>query len=119
MHAENFLVNHGSNRKTIEHIAEYAPKSDRESTFALVIEAVDSVDLSTLVVSSKQEEVLRVLDFVAKEETDCFNGLFSTIDVVSQEEVIGLRGEATILEDAKQVVVLSMDITYKMKVTSH
>ena len=119
MHAENFLVNHGRNREAIEHIAEYAPKSDRESTLALIIEAIDSVDLGTLVVTSKQEEVLRVLDFVAKKETDCFNGLLSTIDVVSQEEVIGLRGEATILKDAKQVVVLSMDITYTIKVTSH
>ncbi len=114
MHAENFFVNHGRNREAIEHIAEHAPESDRESTLALVIEAIDSVDLSALVVTSQQEEVLRVLDFVAKEETDCFNGLLSTIDVVSQEEVIGLWGEATILEDAKQVVVLSMDITYTM-----
>ena len=66
-------------------------------------------------IASEQEEVLRVLDFVAKKEADCFNGLLSTVNVVTQEQVVSLRREATVLKDPQQVVVLSMHITYKVE----
>ena len=65
MHAENFLINHSCHGKAIEYITEYAPQSDRKATLALIIKAVDSVDLGTLVIASEQEKVLWVLDFVA------------------------------------------------------
>ena len=55
----------------------------------LVVESVDSVDAGTLVVSSEDEEVLGVLDLVGEQEADGLHGLLSTIDIVTEEEVVG------------------------------
>ena len=65
MHAENFLVNQGSNWQAIEYITEYSPESDGVAALALIVEAVDTVDLCALVISAEQEEILWVLYFVA------------------------------------------------------
>jgi len=111
VHAENFLVNEGGDGQAVENVAEYAPESDRVATLALVIKAIDAVDLGTLVVTSEQEKVLRVLNFVAEEEADGLNGLLSSVDVVAKEEVVGLGREPAVLKDAKQVVVLAVNIT--------
>ena len=63
-------------------------------------------------VSSQQEEVLRVLDLVAEEEADCLDWLLSAVDVVAKEQVVGFGREATIFEYSKEIIVLAMDITY-------
>lgn len=83
------------------------------SRLTLVVEAVNSVNTSTLVVSSEDEEVFRVLDLVREQQTDSLEGLLSTVDVVAEEEVVGLGRETSVLEEPQQIVVLSVDITCK------
>lgn len=63
-------------------------------------------------VSAQDEEVLGVLDLVGEQQADRLQRLLSTIDIVSQKQIVGLGWETTVLEEAEQVVVLSMDITY-------
>ena len=53
MHAENFLVNKSCNRKAVEHVREDFPEFDSVSSFALIVEAIDAVDLGALVIASK------------------------------------------------------------------
>ena len=100
MHAENFLINECSDRETVEDVAEHAPESDRVPAFALIIESVNTIDLSTFVIATEQEEVLRVLYFVAKEQADGLDRLLSSVDVITKEQIVGLRGEPTVLKDA-------------------
>lgn len=76
-----------------------------------VIEAINPIDTRTLVVAPQNEEVLWVLDFVGEQETDGLQGLLATVDVVSEEEVVGFWREAAVLKESEQVVVLAMDIT--------
>ena len=64
-------------------------------------------------ISSQQKEVLRVLDLVAEQQADRFDGLFSTVDVIAKEKVVGLWWEPTVLKDSQQVVVLAVHITCK------
>ena len=64
-------------------------------------------------ISSQQKEVLRVLDLVAEQQADRFDGLFSTVDVIAKEKVVGLWWEPTVLKDSQQVVVLTVHITCK------
>jgi len=111
VHAENFLVDESSNRQAVEDVAEHAPESDGVSTLALVVKAIYTIDLGALMVSAEHEEVLRVLNLVAHQQANGFNRLLSTIDVVTKEQVVGLRWEPSVLKDAKQVVVLSVHIT--------
>ena len=114
MHAENFLVDQSGDWEAVEYIREDLPESDGVPTFALIVEPIDSVNLGALVVSSEQEEVLRVLHLVAEKEADALNRLLSTVNVISKEEVVGFRWETAILENPQKVVILSMDIAYKI-----
>jgi hypothetical protein len=67
MHAEDLFVNNGCNGQAIEAVSESFPQFDVVSSLALIVEAVNTVDGGALVVSSQQEEVLRVLDFVSQQ----------------------------------------------------
>ena len=48
-----------------------------------VIEAVDPVNRGALVVTPKDEEVLRVLDLVCQQEADGLEALFSSVHIIT------------------------------------
>ena len=66
------------------------PNFDTVAATAFVVKSVYAVDSGTFVVSTEDEEVFGVLDFVGEEEADYFDGLLSAVDVVSKEKVVGL-----------------------------
>ena len=83
VHAKNLFINDGSNREAVKAVSKSLPQLDVVSSLALVVESVDSVDWSTLVISSKEEKVLRILNFVGQKETNGFQTLFASIYIVS------------------------------------
>lgn len=83
MHAENLLVNNGSYWEAVKAVSKRLPQLDVVSSLAFVVESVNSVNGSALVIASKQEEVLRVLDFVGEQKTNGFQTLFASIYIVS------------------------------------
>lgn len=111
MHGENLLVDDSGDGKAVEAIGKGLPELNVIATLALVVEAIDTVDRSTLVVTSQNEEVLGVLDLVGEEQADGLEGLLTSVDIVTEEEVVGLGREATVLEESEEIVVLSVDIT--------
>jgi hypothetical protein len=111
VHGENLLVDDSSDGKAVEAIGKGLPELNVIATLALVVEAIDTVDRSTLVVTSQNEEVLGVLDLVGEEQADGLKRLLTSVDVITEEEVVGLRREATVLEESEEIVVLSVDIT--------
>jgi hypothetical protein len=115
VHGENLLVNDGSNGETIEAIGESLPELDIVSALALIVETVDTVDRGTLVVSTQDEEVLGVLDLVGKEKTNSLKRLLSTVDVVTEEKVVGLWGETAVFKETQEIVVLTVDITANLR----
>ena len=64
MHGENLLIDDCSDGEAVEAIGKSLPQLDVVSSFALIVEAVDSVDGGAFVVSSQNEEVLWVFDLV-------------------------------------------------------
>jgi hypothetical protein len=76
-----------------------------------VVETVDSVDTGALVVASEDEEVFGVFDLVREQQADGLERLLSSVDIVSKEEVVGLWGEGSVLEQTQQIVILAVDIT--------
>lgn len=116
MHGKDLFVNYGGNRKAVEAIRKGLPKLNVVPTFALVVEPVDAVDRGALMVAAEDEKVLRVLDLVGKKQADGLQRLLSTIDVVTKEKVVGLRGETAVLEEAEKIVVLAVDITAYLSV---
>lgn len=111
VHGKNLLVDDSGDRKAVEAIGEGLPKLDVVATLALVVEAIDSVDRGALVVTSEDEEIFGVLDLVGKEQANSLKRLLTSVDVVTEEEVVGLGREATVLEESEEIVVLSVDIT--------
>ena len=83
VHCEDLLINNGGNWQAVEAIGECLPKLDVVSSFTLVVKSIDTVDRSTLMVTTKNEEVLRILNLVRKQEADGLERLLASIDVVS------------------------------------
>ena len=112
MDAKDPAVDDGSEAHVVKHLAAVAPYARAAVLFhALVVEAVHLGDLSRLVVAAEDEKVLGVFDLVGEEEADGFERLLASVDVVAEEEVVGFGRETAVLEQAQQVVVLSVDVT--------
>ena len=67
VHTQNLVVNECCHGQRVEAIGEDLPETYVESTLALVVESVDSVDLSVLVVASQEINLGRVTDLVSEE----------------------------------------------------
>lgn len=83
MHTNDFVVNDGGAGETVEGVAKLLPHFNGKAATALIVESVDAIDPGTLVVSSKEKKVLRILDLVGKKQTHHFQRLFTAIDVVA------------------------------------
>jgi hypothetical protein len=91
MHAKKPVLDHGGNREKIEAFRKGFPKLNRVSSFALLIKAVNSVNRIGLVISSQDEKVERIFDFISEKETNGLQVLFTAINIVSQKEIVLLR----------------------------
>lgn len=65
-----------------------------------IIKAIDAVDACTLMVPAQQEEVLRIFNLVGQQQTDCLQRLLPPVNIVTQEEVVTLWGEAPIFKES-------------------
>jgi hypothetical protein len=145
VHGEDLLVDDGGDGEAVEAVGESLPQLDVVSPLAcfvafvsqscaqrnggwdrregkgertLIVESVNPVDRRALVVTTEDEEVLRVLDLVREEEADRLERLLASVDVVTEEEVVGFGRETTVLEEAEEVVVLAVDVTCAFERTS-
>lgn len=64
MHTEDLVIDKGSDWHTIENILKLFPQSDAVPIFAFVIESINSVNLTTLVIATKEEKVFLKFNFV-------------------------------------------------------
>ena len=110
VHREDLLVDDGRDGQAVEAVGEGLPQLDVVAALALIVEAVDAVDGGALVVPAEDEEVLGVLYLVGEEQAYGLEGLLASVDVVAKEQVVSLRREAPVLEEAQQVVVLPVDV---------
>lgn len=115
MHGKDLFVDDGRNWQAVEAICEGLPELDVVAALALIVEAVDAVDRGTLVISTKNEEILWVFDLVRQKQADRLQGLLASIHVIAEEKVVGLRREATVLKQPQEIVVLAMDIAANLE----
>ena len=64
-------------------------------------------------VPSKKKEVLWIPDLVRQQQASALNGVLPTIHIVAKEEVVGFRRESPYLKQPQQIIVLSMNVSYK------
>lgn len=98
MHSEDFLINDGCDRQAIEAVGECLPQFNVVPPLTLIVEAIYSVDRSALMVSSEDEEILRIFDLVCKEQTNGFERLLASIHVVAEKEVVRLGRKSPIFK---------------------
>jgi hypothetical protein len=110
VHAENLVVNEGRNRHAVKHILELLPNPDAEAALALVIKAINAVDLPALVISTQQEKVLFVLQLVGKQQNNRLEALFAAVNVITKEEIVCIGRESSIFEQSEKINELSMHI---------
>lgn len=91
MHANNLVINDRTAGQAIKRVAKLLPHFYRESTAALIVKTVDTVNAGTFVVPTEQEKVLGILYFVGKQETDNFEGLLATVDIITKEQIVCLE----------------------------
>ena len=91
MHANDFVINDGTTWEAVEGIAKLFPHFYRETAATFIVESVDTVNTGTLVITSQEEKVFWVLDLVGKEQTDYLQRLFTTVNVIAKEEIVGLN----------------------------
>jgi hypothetical protein len=111
VHGENLLIDDGGNGETVEAVGESLPELDVVTALALIIETIDTIDRGALVVATQNEEVFGILDLVSEQKADSLERLLATVDVVTQEEVVGLGRETAIFEETQEIVVLTVDVT--------
>ena len=103
MHAKDLVVNEGRDGHAVEDILELLPDTDRVPALAFIIESVNTVDLTALVIASQKEEVLLELGLIGKKQDNSLEGVLSSVNVVTEEQIVGLGREAAILEESEQV----------------
>lgn len=64
VHGKDLLVDDSSNWQAIEAISKGLPKLDIIPSLAFVVESIDTVDRSTFVITTENEEVFWVFDLV-------------------------------------------------------
>lgn len=90
MHTANLIINDGTAREAVEGVAELFPQLNRKSTTTFIIKSINAVDSGTLMVSTENKKILWVLDFVSEKQAHYFQRLFSSIYIITKEQVIGL-----------------------------
>ena len=61
-------------------------------------------------ISSEEEEVFRVLDLVGQQQADCLYGFLPPVDVVAQEEIVGVRGITDLVKVPEEIAELAVDV---------
>lgn len=110
--AENSVIDEGTDREAVEKVTEKSPGSI-VTVFPgdFLIESVGHGDISGLVVSSEEGDLVWVFHFEAEEILHCFDGVVTSIDEVSDEDVFVVWEFSSYLEEFKKVEELPMDIT--------
>lgn len=66
-------------------------------------------------VSSEEEEVLWESEFVTEEQHDALDRVLTSVNVISNKEVVAVPWISTVLENLQQVAVLAVDVAYVME----
>lgn len=110
--AAHLIINQRGQRKVIKQICKELPNV-RIPIFpqTLVIKPINLSNLSRLVIPSQDRHSISVSQLECNEQSDSFNRVVSTINIVTHEEVVGVGGVTTDSEELGEIVELSVNIT--------
>jgi hypothetical protein len=81
---EDLVLNEGGEGKVVEEVGEVFPNIGvAVFSQAFVVESIHLCNLTGLVVSAKDGDTLGVANFQANKESDGFDGVVSTVDIIT------------------------------------
>ena len=120
METEDLVLDHCCQRQVVKQVSQVLPHVGIAILAeALVIEAVDLGDLATLVVATEDSDTLLKAHFKADEKRDGLHTVVSTVNVITHEKIVCIRGSSSDFEKLHQVMELSVDITTDRHWASH
>lgn len=66
-------------------------------------------------ITSQEEEIFRIFDFVSKEQANDLQVLLASINIVSKEEIVWFWRESSNFKYSEQINILSMDVSRNYK----
>ena len=106
------LLNQRGQGKEIEKIREVLPDVGvAVFTKTLIVETVNLCNLSRLVVTTSNSHAIRITNLESEEQGHGLNRVVTTIDVITHEKIVCLRGLATNSEELNKIVELTVNIT--------
>ena len=118
MHCKDLLINDSCDGQAIETIRERLPQLDIVASLAFIVEPIYTIDRGALMITAKNEEILRIFDLIRKKEANGFERLFTTINVIAKEEIVRFWRKSSILKQAEKIVVLPMYVATNLSRTS-
>ena len=114
MNSEYFIINNSGNRQKIENIRIHLPHFRIPIlALALGIKSISLSDLPCLMIASNQAYTIRVPQFQKHQQSNSFYTVSSSVYIITQKQVVGVRYVSSNFKKLKDVVELSMDIAYK------
>ena len=111
MDAKDLVVNYCRDGEVVEYLGEGAPDVERAVLAdALIVEAVDLRDEAGLVVAPEEGDPVLVADLEGEQHEEGFDAVPAAVDVVPEEDVVGVGRVAADLEQLQQVVELPVDV---------
>ena len=111
MHSQVFVINDTSNRKRIKKLHKSLIDLSIKAAHNFFSECETFRHISTFVISSKQDELLGIIDFDRNQEHHAFQTENSSVNVITKEKIVELGWIASLVEHVHQVVILPVDIT--------
>merc|ERR1719201_2780536 len=108
--AEDLVSHDGGKGKAVEDLNEGFEHLGAVLLLDLVVKPIDAGDGGALVVPAYHEELRGVLELVAEQEDEDLEAARTPVDVVPEEEVVALGRVPVVLKDAKEVLVLPVDV---------
>jgi hypothetical protein len=76
----------------------------------IVVKSIKAIDVSAFVIAAEKEEVLGVQDLVTEEKADGLNALEASVDVITEEKIIGIRWILADVKKTQEIVELAMRV---------
>ena len=104
-----FEPNVGMVLKIFKHPFRFLILYGQKLTF--IVKSVYSVNTGAFMVSTKQEKVFWIFDFVGQQQADGFQRLLPSVDIISEKQIVAFRWKSTVFEQSQKIVILSVNIS--------
>lgn len=111
MHTEETVIHNGCEGKCIKRIQASVIHSSRIFVETFSFEGEVFCEMPTFVVPTKESDILRALEFEGVEIQQAFDAEVTTINIVTQKQIVIIRETSPYFEQFHEIIILAVDIS--------